>query len=116
MNLRLVFLSFGLIVLFSACTKDKPENWKTIKELHKSNEDARISSCKYDGATVYTVELNAYDAGTVIYNAEGNQIGSCNYAWGSVDQACNDLEDCEVIYCPEDNIWGHSAVDKYGLK
>lgn len=101
------------VFLFFGCHKDVP-NYKTLKELAKTA--GMISECQLNGETVYDVSLNAYDAGSTIYNAEGAVLGTCNYAWGIPDSICAQLSGCKIIYCVEDNIWGEPAVDVYGLK
>lgn len=98
------------------CQKDNPENWSTIKKLYKTYKNGEISECKYKGETVYSGALNAYDAGNNVYDASGKQIGSCNYAWGTVDDICGELENCKTIYRVEDNIWGRDYVDEYNLE
>lgn len=95
--------------------KDKPDNYSTIKKLHKDYKNGQISECMHDGNTVYGCTTNAYDAGGVIYDNDGEIIGSCNYAWGTPDPICGELQDCEVIYRVADNIWGQSHIDKYDL-
>jgi hypothetical protein len=107
------FLLASAIFLLLGCHKDVP-NYKTLKELAKTA--GMISECELNGQTVYDVSLNAYDAGSTIYNADGEILGTCNYAWGSPDPICAQLSGCKIIYCIEDNIWGQSAVDVYGLK
>ena len=104
---------FSCFLSLNSCKKDKHE--KILKELYKTYENGVISECSYNGETGYSAGLNAYDAGSAVYDEDGNQIGSCNFAWGSVDSICNQLEDCEVVYRIEDNIWGQPAVDKYGI-
>ncbi len=113
-SVLLLTLSMILFVNTS-CKKKKPENWQTMKELYKTYKNGEISECKYKGETVFVAGLNAYDAGTVVYDKKGKKIGSCNYGWGSVDAICTQLENCEVIYRVDKNIWGEPAVDKYGL-
>ena len=95
----------------TSCKKDKLDNQKTLKELYKTYENGKISKCHHNGKTIYVGELNAYDAGSSVYDTDGNQIGSCNYAWGQIDPICHELQDCELIYRIEGNIWGQSAVD-----
>ena len=106
-----VILSIGVF----SCDKNNFENKETLKELYKVYKNGEISECKYNGETVFCAGINAYDAGSVIYNKKGNAIGSCNYAWGSVDPICGQLADCKVIYRVKNSIWGGPAVDKYGL-
>ena len=112
---KLFVVLLFLFSIVSSCKKNDVENWQTLKKLHKIYKDGEIDQCKYKGQTVYCAGLNAYDAGGVIYDKNGNQIGSCNYAWGNVDSICKQLTDCEVIYRVGDNIWGEPPVDKYKL-
>ncbi|MCG8577023.1 MAG: hypothetical protein MI810_19235 [Flavobacteriales bacterium] len=112
MKLNHLLIAMALLSFYSC---KKSDEHKTVEELYNTYKYGRISECKHDGETVFSAEMNAYDAPTVVYDAEGNQIGNCNYAWGSVDSICNELEDCEVVYRVEDNIWGQEAVDKYEL-
>ena len=106
-----VILSIGVY----SCYKNSTENKETLKKLYKVYKDGEIDECKYNGKIVYCAGLNAYDAGSIIYDKEGKQIGSCNYAWGDVDTICKKLTDCKVIYRVKNNIWGEPAVDEYGL-
>ena len=110
--MRFLILIFSILILTS-CHKDVP-NYKTLKELAKTA--GMISECQLNGETVYDVSLNAYDAGSVIYNSDGEVLGTCNYAWGIPDTICAQLSGCKIIYCVENNIWGEPAVDVYGLK
>jgi hypothetical protein len=116
-NLRALFpiVTAGIILIVGSCKKDDFENEVTLHKLYKSYKNGKISECYFDGELVYSAGLNAYDAGETIYNEEGKQIGTCNYAWGQTDEICGELEDCEIIYCVKDNIWGQPKVDKYGL-
>ena len=107
------FLLASVIFLLFGCHKDVP-NYKTLKELAKTA--GMISECQLNGETVYDVSLNAYDAGSTIYNTDGEVLGTCNYAWGTPDSICAQLSGCKIIYCVEDNIWGEPAVDVYGLE
>lgn len=91
------------------------KNMKALKELYKRYKDGEIRECIYKGQTVYCAGINAYDAGSYVYDREGNEIGRCNYAWKNVDSICEQLTDCEVIYRVKGNIWGLPAVDKYQL-
>ena len=116
---KIIFLTMTMMLSIglSSCDKDNTENEnkETLKELYKVYKNGEIDECKYNGEIVICAGINAYDAGSVIYDKNGKGIGSCNYAWGSVDEICNQLTDCEVIYRVENNIWGLPAVDKYGL-
>ncbi len=93
----------------------KEEKGKVIKKLYSRYKNGKISECTYNGQTVYSAALNAYDAGSAIYDGKGNEIGRCNYAYNDVDSICGKLTGCEVIYRVKGNIWGDPAVDAYGL-
>ena len=108
-------LSLSLLFALAISCSKKNDNIDTIKELHKTYKNGEISECTYEGKTVYSCGINAYDAGGTIYNKDGEIIGSCNYAWGTPDSICGELEDCEIIYRVADNIWGQPHVDKYDL-
>lgn len=114
---RLLFTitATGIILTLNSCKKDDFEKENTLHNLYKSYKNGEINECYYNGDLVYSAGLNAYDAGGTIYDKEGNQIGTCNYAWGQPDEICEKLEDCETIYRIKDNIWGQPEVDKYGL-
>lgn len=106
----------GVLPVFSISGCQKNKDKKTVlKELYKLYENGQISECTLDGKTVFTGSINAYDAPTVVYDEKGNEIGTCNYAWGSVDPLCYELKGCKVVYCVENNIWGQPSVDKYDL-
>ncbi len=113
--LAILAMTLLLSIGISSCKKDNLESKQTIRELYKSFKSGEISECKHNGQTVYSAGLNAYDAGESIYDKDGKQIGTCNFAWGQPDPICGQLTDCEVIYRVKDNIWGQPAVDKYGL-
>lgn len=97
-------------------SKKKQKSKKVLLELYKHYRDGEISECTLKGETVYCAGINAHDAGAIIYDINGVEIGSCNYAWGMPDSICLQLEDCEVIYCVGNNIWGEPKVDKYSLR
>ena len=112
----LILVTAILFLGFSSCKKDDFENSKTLKRLYKSYENGEITECKYNSEVVYSVDINAiHDGGTAIFDYDGNQIGTCNYATGIPDAICEKLTDCETIYRIENNRWGKPAVDKYGL-
>ena len=107
-----ILVLVNLFVL--GCSKDKATS-STVKTLYTIYKNGEIDECQYNGQTVYAAGLNAYDAGTIVYDKEGNKIGECNYAWGHVDSMCVHLQNCSTIYRCDHNIWGQPFVDKYGL-
>ena len=111
----LTILTLILTIGISSCKKNDFENKQTIKKLYKTYKNGQISECKHNGETVYSAGLNAADAGGVVFDKDGKQIGTCNFGWGQPDSICGQLTDCEIIYRVKNNIWGQPPVDKYGL-
>lgn len=113
----LTLLTMTLIgsIEISSCKKSEFENAATLRQLYNNYKDGEIDECKYNGQRVYSAGINAFDAGSCVYDKDGKLIGTCNYAWGKPDSICGKLTDCEVIYRVKDNIWGLPAVDKYRL-
>ncbi len=113
---KITLLSLSLTATVAACNKKDFENKKTIRNLYKKYKNGSIEACSFEGKRVYIAGLNAFDAGSSIYDQDGNEIASCNFAWGMVDSMCHQLTDCEVIYRGKNAISGEPAVDKYNLK
>lgn len=111
----ITFMAILTTLLLSGCKKDKPANLATLKKLYESFKNGDIEECKLNGTTVYVAGINAYDAGSEVYDKEGNKIGTCNYAWRNVDPVCGEVRNCEVIYRCENHISGNPPIDKYGL-
>lgn len=115
---KIAFIGFLFLastsLTLTSCKKETQKK-SVLKELYKLYENGEISECKLDGKTVYTGILNAYDAPLYIYDEKGNEIGVCNYAWGTPDAICAELSGCDVVYRVSNNIWGRPAVDKYDL-
>ena len=114
-KLFFVAVMFIAVLTGSACRTDNYVNTNTLRHLYSIFKNGEIDECRYNGKTVYCAGLNAYDAGSVVYDMDGNRIGNCNYAWGPVDPICNQLENCQVIYRCANHISGEPFVDKYGL-
>lgn len=119
-SMKSKFILFGCLILaFStlsiSCKKNNQKD-ATLNELYKLYKDGKIEECKYNGKTVFSGSINAFDAGSTIYDLKGDIIGNCNYAWGGVDAICNQLNSCQTVYCIKDNIWGQPAKNKYHLK
>ncbi|KAB1065572.1 hypothetical protein [Salibacter halophilus] len=106
----------GILITISlsalSCSREKET---TLNDVFKKYQNGKISECQYNGKLIYVGQLNAYDAGSKVYDNKGNEIGTCNYAWGNIDPVCGQKKNCEVIYCIKDNIWGEKEVNKYGL-
>jgi hypothetical protein len=110
---RQLFALVMLLVGMAGCQKDSHRY--VLRQLYKKYKNGEISECRWHGQLVYSGGINAYDAGSAIYDEHGNEIGRCNYAWGSVDSICYQLENCETVYRVKDNIWGKPPVNKYKL-
>ena len=107
---------FVAVALFTtSCKTNKTVHPKELKSLYDTYKNGEIDECKYNGATVYIAGLNAYDAGSIIYNKAGDKIGTCNYGEAQIDSMCTNLSDCNVIYRCHNHITGEPFVDKYGL-
>lgn len=117
--LKILVVSIAVMICtIKACKTTNPrvdDNRKTLQKLYEVYKKGDIAECTFKGDTVYNAGLNAYDAGSKIFDKEGNEIGTCNYAWGPVLPICTALQDCEVIYRCENHITGNPPVDKYGL-
>lgn len=46
-----------------------------LKKLYSQYKNGEISECTYNGQTVYSAAINAYYAGSVIFDKRGNRIG-----------------------------------------
>ena len=114
-------MSVSALLLFSngSCSdKQKQEAVQqnpVLKDLFEKYRVGQIEECTLDGKTVYHASINAYDAGSEIYDQEGRSIGVCNYMTRMVDSACGRLTECEAVYRCEKHISGKPAADKYGL-
>jgi hypothetical protein len=114
-------LSLFCFFLFSAGSCSEKEKKEAVKEnpvlkaLFEKYRVGQIEECTFNGKTVYHGSINAYDAGSEIYDQDGKSIGVCNYATRMVDAPCEQLTECEAVYRCEKHISGKPAVDKYGL-
>lgn len=110
----IMFFVLGGTCLFAL--KSQTGQKAVVTKLYQTYKDGVISECLYEGNLVYLTSINAYDAADSIYNAKGENIATCNYAWGVPDKICEELGKCERIYVVEKNIWGYPPVNKYNLK
>lgn len=112
--LQTLFLLFAATVLTAASCRNggtEPDA-KVPENLVKQFTNGEISSCTLDGDNVYHCRLNANDAGSEIYNTNGDKVATCNAAWGQQpDPECSRLENCDVLYRIENNIWGLAPVN-----
>ncbi|GAB2793073.1 hypothetical protein GCM10027275_42580 [Rhabdobacter roseus] len=109
-------LPFLFLLTLTHCQRVEVENRAALQEIYKKYQNGDISECQHNGQLVYSAGINAYDAGGVIYDKNGNTIAGCNYAWGFVDPICRELTNCEVIYRVKNHITGEPPVNKYRLK
>lgn len=82
-----------------------------LAKLTELYQDGEISRCTHQGQTVYVCARNAYDAGSEVFDAKGQQIGVCYYSTRRVDPVCTEAQDCKVIYRVNPNIWGKPGVE-----
>ncbi len=107
-----------VVMLFARNTgcRDKQNSDKeVIKKLYEEYSFGQIEACTFNNQKVYHAGINAFDAGSKVYDEKGNTIATCNFATRMVDEACEKLEDCETIYRCENHISGNPPVDKYNL-
>lgn len=111
--------ALAAVVLFlcasAGCRHEFIENEQTLRNLYQVYKNGEIRECQHNGQAVFMASLNAYDAGSSVFDKDGNAIGTCNPAYGQADPICNEITGCQVIYRVKNNIWGLPAVDKYGL-
>ena len=92
-----IIICFALLTCSFAFSKENSaEDGKSIKKLYRTFKNGEISQCKFNGEKFFVAGLNAFDAGTYIYNKDGNKVASCNHAWGIVNSICGKLQECEV--------------------
>jgi|APDOM4702015191_1054821.scaffolds.fasta_scaffold34105_3 hypothetical protein len=115
------FIAAAIVMLSTAtisCNNDgldpKP-NYDVLKKLYTTYKDGEISIGKYNNEVVYVAGINAFDAGSVIYDKNGDKIGECNFAWGSVSPICGKITDQEVVYRCKNHITGMPPADRFGL-
>jgi hypothetical protein len=114
MKYLILFLVTSLLYL-GGCRKDEPLQHEVLRKLYEQNSSGEISECWLNNQKVYCLSQLVFDGGTIVYNESGNKIGTCNYAWGPIDSICKNLDSCEVIYRPKNNMFNWPFIDKYGL-
>lgn len=112
---QLVVLLLLLFIGLFSCKQDVAIAKPGIHTIYLTFKNGSIDECKLKGQTVYVAGLNANDAGAIIFDVEGKEIGNCNWAWGKPDTICRQLTDCDVVYRCQNHISGEPFVDKYGL-
>jgi hypothetical protein len=91
--------------------KPLPVDPKAVREkLYNQYKNGEIEQCMYQEKTVYRCSRNAPDAGSEVYDHQGNQMGKCYYSTRQVDPVCKEATDCKVIYRVAKNIWGKPEV------
>ena len=111
----LTLIAGSVILLSAACSKKQTKSGNALQKLYNQYQNGQIDECSLNGKKVYSAGLNAYDAGTEIYDEAGVKLGVCYYASRQVDDICKELSNCETIYRCEKHITGQPAVDKYNL-
>ena len=113
-----------LMVLMYACKSAPvtppadhvPTEQQVLQKLYDEYTSGEIQRCKYQGSTIYKCSRNAPDAGSEIFNEQGDKIGGCYYSTRQLHPACEGATDCKVIYRVAKNIWGKPGVDLEMLK
>ena len=109
-----------IMIALSACGTDRPRSSSevsdTLLKLIAEYQDGAVEVCEWNGKTVYSGQINAYDVSSFIYDKTGETIGECNYFAGLISPVCNELNLCDTVWRVKDNIWGQPVVDKYRLK
>ncbi len=108
------YASFVMILLFMACSKDAINKVPTDPNCGMEVPFNEISWCELEQDTVYVVSYLVYDGGSYIFDTCGNKIGTCNYAWGPVDEICKELSNCKVVYRVNDLLHHRPDVNLLG--
>lgn len=112
----LVAVSAMLLLTSQKCSEEqKKTDNPVLMQLFEKYEFGQIEECMFEGRRVYHASINAFDAGSEIYDEHGNSIASCNYMTKQVGAACEQLQQCETIYRCNKHMSGEPPVDKYGL-
>jgi hypothetical protein len=112
-----IFLTtmFLVVLVLPQCKKDVAIAHSIPEKLYISYKDGGISECWYEGSVYYSAGLSIVDAPSYIYDSDGNEVAQCNYFANDVDSLCRKIDSCRSIYICEDNIWGFTPLDVYGL-
>lgn len=86
------------------------------QKLHAQYQNGEIDKCMWKDKATYRCSRNAPDAGSEVYDHQGNRIGRCYYSTRQVDALCEELMDCKTIYRVAKNIWGKPEVPWAGGK
>jgi hypothetical protein len=91
--------------------KPLPVTPEAVREkLYNQYKSGEIEMCMWKGNTVYRCSRNAPDAGSEVFDHQGNKIGKCYYSTRQVDPVCEEATECKVIYRVAKNIWGKPEV------
>jgi hypothetical protein len=102
-----------LVAVFTGCRRD--DQYELLRSMIQENRSSEISECTYQGQTYYKQTSNYYDSITYVYNTNGDLVAECNYAWGDVDDLCDLIYSCKVVYRCDNHISGEPAVNVYDL-
>lgn len=110
-----ILLSFFACLFYGAgCDEKSKSEDPGLRKLYEEYKFGQIEKCRYGTRTVYHAGINAFDAGTQVYDSAGRSIGTCNYMSRLVDSICTKLSECEVIYRCQGHISGEPPVNNLG--
>lgn len=111
-------LTVTAVLAFTAgCRQQKAAHGPdaVLRKLYDEYKFGQIEKCEWRKSVVYHAGINAFDAGSQVYDERGKPIGVCNYMTNMVDSVCGQLSDCDVIYRCDKHISGEPPVNKLGL-
>lgn len=107
-----------LSTLFMANSCKKTQSGKSqedvINELLATYENGEIALCKYKKDVYFKCSRNAADAGSEIFDDQGEKLGGCYAQSRTYHKLCDKFESCDVLWRTGNNIWNKPAVSKLG--
>ena len=80
------------------------------RKLVAQYERGEVEKCLREGVVFYKCSRNAYDAGSEVFDSQGNRVGRCYPSTRIIDPICEQITDCKTIYRIAKNIWGKPEV------
>ena len=88
----------------------------TAEKLVKLYRNGEVNECLYKSKKVFHCALNAYDAGSEIFNIQGDKIADCYYNNNDeIPRMCEEIEGCNTLYRTAKNIWRRPGVTWVGM-